>query len=367
LLLCSSVAAQNGPILSIEDSPHYVSDNSIHQFNVRIDNANGLFAFSIHLIYDHTAIDITALVSYDFLSTTGANTISQNSISTPGLIILDESILGIDPEMTSSGRMFTIFYRAVQQHVQKEVPLIFDVCLLRDEYNNPIQRTTIDGMIYLYYGRVRVKAWLQGPYDATAGAMHTQLRDYDYAAQRDSPFTQDPLSFPMQLPQGVVDWVLVQLRDGVTGAILQSRSCFLRSDGLIVAPSLSAAGDIPFAVAAGDYYIIVRHRNHLGVQSSAAYTVGYSSATVYDFTQSQGAAYGISAMAGLGTGGVAPFGMYAGDTNGDGEVNALDRSNTWNLRNVVTFTSTDCNIDGEVNALDRSMTWNNRNVVTQIP
>jgi hypothetical protein len=48
-------------------------------------------------------------------------------------------------------------------------------------------------------------------------------------------------------------------------------------------------------------------------------------------------------------------------------VNAADRSNTWNQRNLSGYYGTDVDLSGTVNAADRSSVWNNRNISTQVP
>ena len=61
------------------------------------------------------------------------------------------------------------------------------------------------------------------------------------------------------------------------------------------------------------------------------------------------------------------FGAYTGDSDGSGTVNAGDRSNSWNQRNLSGYYGTDVDLSGTVNAGDRSVIWNNRNLSTQVP
>ena len=84
----------------------------------------------------------------------------------------------------------------------------------------------------------------------------------------------------------------------------------------------------------------------------------------YDFTTNQSKAYGANAMADLGGG---TYGMYSGDSDGSGTVNAGDRSNTWNDRNKTGYYGSDLDLSGTVNAADRSIVWNRRNLSTQVP
>jgi hypothetical protein len=66
----------------------------------------------------------------------------------------------------------------------------------------------------------------------------------------------------------IVDWVYLELRDGNNPSnILKSRSALLQRDGDIV--HIDGVSVVTFdKVSAGNYYVAVRHRNHLGVMSA---------------------------------------------------------------------------------------------------
>ena len=79
-----------------------------------------------------------------------------------------------------------------------------------------------------------------------------------------------------------------------------------------------------------------------------------SSPVVYDFTAAAEMAYGTNAMKGMGTGGTAPFALYGGEANGDGQVTSSD----FNVF-LPKFTSgatgyelSDWNLDGQVTSSD---------------
>ncbi|MEM9990359.1 MAG: GEVED domain-containing protein, partial [Bacteroidota bacterium] len=67
------------------------------------------------------------------------------------------------------------------------------------------------------------------------------------------------------IPTNIVDWVLVQLRNPMTN-IVAERAAFLRRDGVVV--DLDGTSPVSFPnVMAGDYYIAIKHRNHLGIMT----------------------------------------------------------------------------------------------------
>ena len=119
-------------------------------------------------------------------------------------------------------------------------------------------------------------------------------------------------------------------------------------------------------MAADDYFIVVRHRNHLAVMSALTQALSASSASTYDFSTGLGQNRGTDSNRAkeVETG---IFGMNAGDATPSGTVDASDRSATWNGRNQSGYLSADCNLSGTVDASDRSVTWNNRNRSTSVP
>jgi hypothetical protein len=90
-----------------------------------------------------------------------------------------------------------------------------------------------------------------------------------------------------------------------------------------------------------------------------------SSVASWDFTTGSGQYYGGATGAKELEFGV--WGMVAGDVDASGTVDANDRSETWNDRNLTGYLDSDCSLSGTVDANDRSITWNNRNLTTSVP
>jgi hypothetical protein len=219
---------------------------------------------------------------------------------------------------------------------------------------------------------VGVSAFLQGPF--SGGVMTTALST---VMPTTHPYNTAPWNYTgtesvVSIPTGVVDWVLVELRKTTAASSVDARrACFIKSDGSIV--DLDGTSPVEFDKTSGNsYYVVIRHRNHLAIMSANALTLSSSLAgtyltggsTEYDFGTAQSQAFGTNAMRDLGSG---FFGLYTADTDGSGTVNAADRSNTWNQRNLSGYYGTDVDLSGTVNAADRSATWNNRNISTQVP
>ncbi|WP_034057312.1 hypothetical protein [Lacinutrix jangbogonensis] len=119
----------------------------------------------------------------------------------------------------------------------------------------------------------------------------------------------------------VVDWVFVELRDAVDNtSVIASQSALLQRDGDIV--GVDGVSDLEFNIEARNYYVVIKHRNHLGIMT--ANTIALSSALVIvDFTVANNQiTHGANAQTtfGVQSGAVA---MWAGNVNGDDIVSYL--------------------------------------------
>lgn len=92
----------------------------------------------------------------------------------------------------------------------------------------------------------------------------------------------------------IVDWVFVQLRSNSDNTnVLYTRSALLQRDGDVV--DVDGVSPLSFTAPAGNYFVSVRHRNHLGVLSFSAIALASSAVTV-DFTDGTTATFGTDAQ-----------------------------------------------------------------------
>ena len=218
-----------------------------------------------------------------------------------------------------------------------------------------------------------IKVFLEGPY-AGSSSMSKSLNSAGYLPMQ-QPFDSLLLSYSgvervrssfFAKDTTLVDWVLVELRTGTSSStIVAQRAGFLKSDGTIV--GLDGVSPLRFGLPAGDYYIVIRHRNHLAIMSNNAVTMNDDhTIKFYDFTTSQSQAYGTNAMADLGDGN---FGMIAGDGNGNGQVQNNDSENIWKPDNGTSgYKNSDFNLNGQVQNNDNENFWKpNNGKGTQVP
>jgi hypothetical protein len=235
-------------------------------------------------------------------------------------------------------------------------------------YINSYITTSPDQMNMAYNMSVLVntKVFLQGPY--SSGSMSTTLNTSGYIPLS-QPYGGTPWNYSgtesvAGIPSGVVDWVLVELRTGTppTMTTMARRAAFVKSNGSVV--DMDGTSQVSFdGVAAGSYYIVVWHRDHLAIMSANPVALS-SSSSLYDFTTAQAQAYGTDPMADLGD---SKYGLILGDANGDGIVDATDRSSAWNDRLQTGYKNSDVGLDGIVDASDRSEIWNKRLLQTKVP
>ena len=78
----------------------------------------------------------------------------------------------------------------------------------------------------------------------------------------------------------IIDWVLIELHDKSTNTLKATRSALLQRDGNIV--DKNGISPVRINVADGDYYVTIKHRNHLGVTTKNALTfISGKSANAY--------------------------------------------------------------------------------------
>lgn len=123
---------------------------------------------------------------------------------------------------------------------------------------------------------VQVKLFLQGAWDENTGMMRSELialpsfpkEGYDnYLNVSKLQRQQAPITNRMinaEAASKPVDWVVVELRSDLT-TIIASREGILLGDGSVVEVDGTPLTFIN--VPADEYYVSIRHRNHLAVMS----------------------------------------------------------------------------------------------------
>lgn len=181
----------------------------------------------------------------------------------------------------------------------------------------------------------------------------------------------DTSVFNITGPNAIVDWMFIELRNSLDPQqVVATRSALLQRDGDIV--DLDGFSYVRFdSMPSGEYYITVRHRNHLGVATLVPRMLS-PVPTAVDFSDPSTSTYGMQSQ--IAINGVNA--MWPGDLNSDGQtiyqgpnndINTLfftvllEPLNVNQLANFVVngYKTSDINMDGQTiyqgPANDRSM------------
>jgi hypothetical protein len=215
--------------------------------------------------------------------------------------------------------------------------------------------------------------FLEGPYNISTDLMETSLNSQNYIPM-EQPYdpvlpyydVNDPVwkyrgfETVASIPAGVVDWVVVELRDANTPAnatsatTIYKSAAFLLEDGSVV--DLDGSSLLRFdPVQNQNLYCVIYHRNHLGVISSAGLNES-SGIYSYDFSTGVSQAYGgINGHKEIEPG---VWGMVAGDGNGNGLIQNTDETAVWKADlGQSGYKGGDFNMNGLVQNTDETNYW----------
>ncbi len=235
---------------------------------------------------------------------------------------------------------------------------------------------------------VSPKVFLQGAYNINTGLMNDNLRTLHLLPQNE-PYGS-MLTFNHSGSGGeeiagntilgtaeasnnndITDWVFLQLHDMTTGNVISTKSALLQRDGDVV----DVDGVSPVNMAgnsSGNYFLSVRHRNHLGARTANSFALSKTNTTIIDFTNSISNVFqGAVTNNPLATLNVGAYGLWAGNANDDRSIKMTGLStnnneylkllnilgaNTNTITNV--YSKQDLNLDGTINMTGLSI-YNN--------
>jgi hypothetical protein len=234
----------------------------------------------------------------------------------------------------------------------------------------PSRTITIEGGLI-----VDIAIMLEGPFNGTD--MNTTLNSNGHIPLT-QPYNISPWDYTgtesvTSIPPNIIDWVLVGFREtaggpetATTGTIIKERALFLSNDGYLV--NLDGTRNIKINVPSvtENLYIVVWHRNHLGIMSANPLSLDVAP-SLYDFTSGESQAYGgVSGHKNLG-GGI--YGLMGGDADYDQVVDEQDKL-VWTpySGNTADYEPFDFNMDNEIDNQDKNDVWSgNTGSSTQVP
>ena len=209
---------------------------------------------------------------------------------------------------------------------------------------------------------LNIKAFLEGPYEEGTNEMTADLSSQGLLSVS-HPYTIAPYNMSPQnastIPFGTVDWVIVEVRTGLQPSDeFTSKMGFLMANGQV--KDLNGVSDLQFDLPPNqDYYVVLRHRNHLDVIS--AQPLARSLNMAIDFTANVNNALGNQAQK-LASDGQAV--LFSGDLDHNHVIQTTDYDK-WALdpAQVAVYQMTDLNLDGIVQTTDFDLWFNNKSKI----
>ena len=234
----------------------------------------------------------------------------------------------------------------------------------QQEFNYTLYKTGVEFDLTIY---------LEGPFNGIN--MDTDLNPENIPLLQPyntAPWNYGGTEYITTVPNSnIVDWVLVELREttgvastATSDSVISRKAGFILDNGMITGRD----GVTPIHIEAeisNNLYLVIWHRNHLGIMSSVPLTESGGVYT-YDFTDASDKAYGVEAQKELGSG---TWGMMASDGDANGQVNSSDIENAWKPQAGESgYKSGDFNMNGQVANPDKDDVWiNNEGKSTQVP
>ncbi|MGB0840013.1 MAG: matrixin family metalloprotease, partial [Chitinophagales bacterium] len=178
---------------------------------------------------------------------------------------------------------------------------------------------------------VEATVLLEGAYQSATN-MNVNLRNPLNVIPLIQPFNQAPWNYAGteafatlgDLPANAVDWVLVEVRNAQTKCVEEQKAAILMGDGSLKDVDATVTSGVAFTTLnyCSNYYLSIKHRNHIAVMSSQVVTVP-NVGSPYNFTATGAVEGGDTQMKEVATG---IFAMKGGDYNSDGVVNTDDNT-----------------------------------------
>lgn len=213
-----------------------------------------------------------------------------------------------------------------------EVGSTHDRPLMRDDLrDNPFTNTRVIPDNDIYQTPLVLNEYIS--IDLTDSYTHVACGAYPQYQTIPEPFAV----FAVTGEDAIVDWVFLELRDNSDYTnVIATRSALVQRDGDIV--DLDGTSKVFFPdVVADSYFLVVKHRNHLGVMTKYPRTpedlaalIDFSDldAEVFDFSNTNNE-FNYSGMAqnNMIVEGTEINALWAGDTNADGRITYLGDNN----------------------------------------
>jgi len=216
---------------------------------------------------------------------------------------------------------------------------------------------------------------MEGTYNPNTAMMTSQLKQLGVLPDR-QPYYNAPWKYTGteglnwtndDYPETTIDWVLVTFRKGTTADTdIGQTAAIVLADGSLYFPTTY----IPFIESATEVYVLIQHRNHIGVMSPQPIPI-VDNELIYDFRLAD--SYRNSTSVGQKQLPDGTWAMYSGDCNQIADtqgydINGQDKAPWVTLNGSFNiYALPDFNLDGDVNGADKSFWFANNGVSSVVP
>ena len=334
--------------LMVESQQGYPNETNIFQVLLKNNDAVRAVQFDVELPTGFN-LDVNNVAITE--RTVGFTVAASNlSGTTYRIILYSTSSLSLNPGDLSIISLPILISESVVLGVYS---FNFTNVIISDINNQNISSIALENGEITIVDRIYINPtiFLQGPYDTGTGLMTDELRSSGLIPLT-SPYT-DALTVEQSVidvtgTNAIIDWIWVELRDSVDETIVvASTSALLQVDGDVV--DTDGISQLVIDIPVGNYYLMISHRNHLGVLTASTVSLAGGTMSLDLTVDSALVEGGINGIKDMGDGN---FAIFAGDFNGDGQVQNTDKNAVEPLRGISGYENADIDMNGEVQNTD---------------
>lgn len=345
LISCGAFAAS----LSLNPNPATPTQGQNFIVSLNLDTAIQTRGYSIRFKYDTSVISYVSAVRgslFNGLNVGWWRAFNGLPNEEPGYLRIECIIFGVGVNTTGAGNLLNITFNATNQGYTG-----IDLYNLKLYGTDAIPMANViwnDGSVIIGSGAsyASAMALLEGPFNGST--MNCMLQDK-------IPISSPLGSYPDTLrtiPADMVDWVLLELSASQGGSALYSQSAILHSNGSVTSPYKPYIL-IPGAPQ-GTYYLKLKHRNHLSLNSIVPLQfVSSGSVPIHDLRSS----FIIDTNSGVKNISGNLWAMISGDANNDAQINPADRDIWLSEAGTSDYLAADFDLDGVVMPNDIVENW----------
>jgi hypothetical protein len=330
---------------------------------ITFNNLNNIGAITLFILYDPALLTFNGITN---LVPEGTGTLA-NGMTNPTRVGIawSASTNGVNfPNGKYLDMQFTFLGGSTSLEFSND-------CEIADWDANPISVNYVDGGASAPAVTFNLTVFLEGAYQVGSGGLMRKDLNIAGVLPNSQPYAPSlpyygnptPKWYYMgsenvaNLPANAVDWVVVELRDAATAAqattstIVARKACLLMSNGSILELDGSSMPSF-FTSFNNGAFVVIWHRNHLGVMSAGP-IAGLGNSYSYNFSTGASQVYGGSTGYKLLETNI--WGMVAGNINADNQINSTDKTNGWTIDATKRgYLGTDANLNVQVNNPDKN-------------